>query len=78
MKHERHKLMTKVNFRFVCPEESIFGDWTNLRSFLVAWQKLRFAKKGEVLESLPPLGFAFNLDQVKQRSNLFSHPQQNL
>ena len=58
--------VNKLTSRFVCPEESIFGDWTNLRSFLVAWQKVKFAKKGEVLEPLPPLGHSLNHDQVKK------------
>jgi len=58
--------VNKLTSRFICPEESVFGDWTNLRSFLVAWQKHKFAKKGETLEPLPPLGHSLNHDQVQK------------
>ena len=57
--------VNKTTSRFVCPEEAVFGDWLNLRSFLLAWQKQKFAKKGDVLEPLPPLGHSLNLDQVR-------------
>ncbi len=57
--------VNKTTSRFVCPEEAVFGDWLNLRSFLLAWQKQKFAKKGEILDPLPSLGHSLSLDQVK-------------
>ena len=56
--------VNKLTSRFVCPDELVFGDWTNLRSFLLTRQKIKFAKKGEVTEPLVPLGHSLNLDQV--------------
>ena len=56
--------VNKLTSRFVCPDEAIFGDWSNLRAFLLAWQKRKFAKKGEACEPVPPLGHSLSLDQV--------------
>ena len=56
--------VNKLTSRFVCPDEAIFGDWPNLRAFLMAWQKQKFAKKGEYCDPVPPLGHSLNLDQV--------------
>lgn len=56
--------INKLTSRFVCPDEAIFGDWPNLRAFLLAWQKQKFAKKGEFCDPVPPLGHSLNLDQV--------------
>jgi hypothetical protein len=64
--------VNKLTSRFFCPDEAIFGDWSNLRAFLLAWQKQKFAKKSKICDQVPPLGHSLNLDQVLTYFVLFS------